>query len=73
MSGKLAALVVVVWLMILAVAGFLVVFAGSVNDLLPSSPRIAVSAVQATIAVSAVTALAVGLGLLKRVYLGKMT
>ncbi len=60
-------LIVVMWLMVLAVAGFLVTFVAPVDAPFPS-PLVS-SAVRAIIAVLAVIALIFGLGLLKKLYL----
>lgn len=63
----LSILIVVMWLMVLAVAGFLVTFVAPVDVPFPSP--IATSAVRAIIAVLAVIALIFGLGMLKKLYL----
>ncbi len=68
MALSLSILMVVVWLMVLAVAAFLVAFVAPFDTLFPS-PRIETSAIQAVIAVLAVVALVFGLGMLKKLYL----
>jgi hypothetical protein len=67
MALGLSILIVVMWLMVLAVAGFLVTFVAPVDVQFPNS--IATSAVRAIIAVLAVIALIFGLGMLKKLYL----
>jgi hypothetical protein len=58
----------VIWAMVLAVAAFLVMVVGPIDALLNTS-RLAVSAVQAAVAVASVVALAFGLSRLKNAYL----
>ena len=56
------------WAMILAVAAFLVIFVVPLETILPAG-RLAVSAVQAAIAIVAVGALVIGLSRMKRIYM----
>ena len=57
------------WVMVLAVAAFLVMVVGPIDALLGSTSRRAISAVQAAVAIASVVALAFGLSRLKRAYL----
>jgi hypothetical protein len=59
------------WAMVLAVAAFLVLFVAPIETILHGQGRIAISAVQAAIAIIAVIALVLGLSRMKRVYLQK--
>ena len=56
------------WAMILAVAAFLVIVVAPLEAILPAG-RLAVSAVQAAIAIAAVAALVLGLSRMKRTYM----
>ena len=57
------------WAMVLAVAAFLVMVVGPIDALLGNTSRLAISAVQAVVAIASVVALAFALGRLKRAYL----
>jgi len=57
------------WAMVLAVAAFLVMVVGPIDTLLGNTSRLAISAVQAMVAIASVVALAFGLSRLKRAYL----
>lgn len=60
------------WAMVLAVAAFLVMVVGPIDALLGhNASRLAISAVQAVVAIASVVALAFGLSRLKRAYLQK--
>ncbi|MEW5840554.1 MAG: hypothetical protein AB1753_06070 [Thermoproteota archaeon] len=59
------------WVMVLAVAAFLVIAVAPINVFFQGSPRLIPSAVQAVIAVAAVALLAFGMSRLKRAYLRK--
>jgi hypothetical protein len=59
------------WLMVLAVAAFLVLFVAPIDVLLHGQGRLAISMVQAAIAIIAVIALVLGLSRMKRIYLQK--
>jgi hypothetical protein len=61
--------IAIMWVTVLAIAAFLVIFVAAIDLLLPSSPRLAVSVLQATIAIAAVVFLAASLGRLKKAYL----
>lgn len=56
------------WAMILAVAAFLLIVVAPLEAILPAG-RLAVSAVQAAIAIAAVLALVLGLSRMKRIYM----
>lgn len=56
------------WAMILAVAAFLVIFVAPLEAVLPAG-RLAVSAVQAAIAIVAVVLLVLGLSRMKEIFL----
>lgn len=56
------------WAMILAVAAFLLIVVAPLEAILPVG-RLAVSAVQAAIAIAAVLALVLGLSRMKRIYM----
>jgi len=66
--GGLALFMACMWAMILAVAAFLVIFVVPLETILPAG-RLAVSAVQAAIAIVAVGALVIGLSRMKRIYM----
>ena len=68
MRMGLALFMAVMWAMVLAVAAFLVMVVGPIDALLDTS-RLAVSAVQAVVAIASVIALAFGLSRLKKAYL----
>lgn len=68
MGMGLALFMAVMWAMVLAVAAFLVMVVGPIDALLDTS-RLAVSAVQAVVAIASVIALAFGLSRLKKAYL----
>lgn len=68
MGMGLALFMAVMWAMVLAVAAFLVMVVGPIDVLLDTS-RLAVSAVQAVVAIASVIALAFGLSRLKKAYL----
>lgn len=57
------------WAMVLAVAAFLISVVAPIDALLGGDSRLAVSAVQAAIAVASVALLAFGMSRLKRAYL----
>ena len=59
------------WAMVLAVAAFLVLFVAPIDVLLQGQGRLAISMVQAAIAIIAVIALVLGLSRMKRIYLQK--
>jgi hypothetical protein len=59
------------WAMVLAVAAFLVLFVAPIDILLQGQGRLAISMVQAAIAIMAVIALVLGLSRMKRIYLQK--
>ena len=61
------------WAMILAVAAFLVIFVAPIETILfdGHAGRLAISAVQAAIAIVVVVALVFGLSRMKRVYMQK--
>ena len=68
--GGLALFMAGMWAMILAVAAFLVAFVAPIEATLfgGSGDRLAVSAVQAAIAIAAVIVLVLGLSRMKRLY-----
>ncbi|MEP0824264.1 MAG: hypothetical protein HRF40_02145 [Nitrososphaera sp.] len=69
--GGLALFMSGMWVMILAVAAFLVIFVAPIDMLLfdGRGGRITVSAVQAAIAIAVVVALVLGLSRMKRIYM----
>jgi hypothetical protein len=66
--GGLALFMAGMWTMILAVAGFLVIIVAPLEAVLPSG-RLAVSLVQAAVAIVAVIVLVLGLSRMKRIYM----
>ena len=62
---------VVMWLMILAVAAFLVIFVAPIDVILldGKASRLTVSALQATIAITLVATLVLGLSRMKQIYM----
>jgi hypothetical protein len=71
--GSLALFMAGMWVMVLAVAAFLVAFVAPLDAILFNGhgERIIVSVVQAAIAMVAVVALVLGLSRMKRIYLQK--
>lgn len=61
--------IAVLWVMVLAVAAFLIAVVAPIDVLLAGNSRIAISAAQAAIAVASVVFLAFGMSRLKRAYL----
>jgi hypothetical protein len=66
--GSLVLFIAGMWAMILAVAAFLVIFVAPLEAVLPAG-RLAVSAVQAAIAIVAVVLLVLGLSRMKEIFL----
>jgi len=68
--GDLAIFVVVMWVMILAVAAFLVIFVAPIDVIMfnGQAGRLTVSVVQAAIAIIVVVVLVFGLSRMKRTY-----
>ncbi len=66
--GGLVLFIAAMWAMILAVAAFLIIFVAPLEAILPAG-RLAVSAVQAAIAIVAVVFLVLGLSRMKDTYL----
>lgn len=66
--GGLALFMAGMWAMILAVAAFLLIVVAPLETILPVG-RLAVSAVQAAIAIAAMAALVLGLSRMKRIYM----
>lgn len=66
--GGLVLFIAAMWAMILAVAAFLIIFVAPLEAILPAG-RLAVSAVQAAIAIVAVVFLVLGLSKMKDTYL----
>ncbi|AIC15573.1 hypothetical protein [Nitrososphaera viennensis] len=60
--------IMAMWVMVLAVSAFLVLAVAPLEVAMKESPRIVISAIQAVIAIAAVTLLAFGLSRLKRAY-----
>jgi len=71
--GSLALFMIGMWVMVLAVAAFLVIVVAPLENILFAGhgDRIVVSVVQAAIAMIAVIALILGLSRMKRIYLQK--
>jgi hypothetical protein len=69
--GDLAIFVVVMWVMILAVAAFLVIFVAPIDVIMfnGQAGRLTVSVVQAAIAMIVVVVLVFGLSRMKRIYM----
>ena len=61
--------IAILWVMVLAVAAFLIAAVAPIDHLLAGASRLAISAVQAIIDIASVTLLAFGMSRLKRVYL----
>lgn len=71
--GGLALFIAGMWAMILAVAGFLVIFVAPIETIMfdGQAGRLTVSVVQAAIAITIVIALVFGLSRMKRIYMMK--
>ncbi len=69
--GDLAIFVVVMWVMILAVAAFLVIFVAPIDVIMfnGQAGRLTVSVVQAAIAMIVMVVLVFGLSRMKRIYM----
>lgn len=57
------------WVMVIVIAVFLVIFVAAIDLFLPSSPPLAVSVLQAAIAIAAIVSFAAALSKLKKAYL----
>jgi hypothetical protein len=57
------------WVMVLALAAFLIVAVAPIDHLFSGTPRLVTSAIQAVIAVASVALLAFGMSRMKRLYL----
>jgi hypothetical protein len=66
--GDLVLFMAGMWAMILSVAAFLVIIVAPLETVLPAG-RLAVSVVQAAIAIAAVAVLVLGLSTMKRIYM----
>jgi hypothetical protein len=57
------------WVMVLALAAFLIVAVAPIDRLFSETPRLVTSAIQAVIAIASVALLALGMSRMKRLYL----
>lgn len=71
MKLGLAVLVTGMWVMLLAIAAFLVLFVAPLEGVAGETPRIAVSAIQAATAIAAVILFVFALSRLKRAYVNR--
>lgn len=68
MKLPLGLFIVLLWVMLLAISGFLVLVVAPLEAIAGGSPRIFVSVIQATIAISAVILFVLTLSRMKRFY-----
>lgn len=71
MRVGLASLIMGMWAMLLAIAAFLVLVVAPLESVTGGLPRMAVSAIQAVIAIAAVVLFVVALSRLKRAYVNR--
>lgn len=71
MRVGLAILVTVMWVMLLAIAAFLVLVVAPLESVADGMPRLAVSAIQAATAIAAVILFVFALSRLKRAYMNR--